>query len=414
MDKKILLIDDNKMLGKLLAKKIQTTLNCEVDIVFSLAETKALPDDEYFLTFADLCLPDAPNGEVVDYVLTKNWPVIVLTASNDKATKDKFMDKDILDYIFKESDTCIDQIIDSIVKLERYAKTKVILALSKLPERNEIKKILTQRKFNVLAAAHGEEAMSYLNDNNDVKLIIADANMPVISGSELLSEVRTRFGDHDLGVIILGDKDDALESSLLINGANEYLIKPLNKESFNCRLDRCLNYMANMQFLSIYNNLDPISGVKNSNALLNCVEDYLNEISGKEEEFAFAFLDIDNLRNLNEEYGYEVGDKIVKICADEASNEVKGRDIVGRYSPEKICIVLKNVSQERAIKILSRIRVNIKKAGILVNLDEVFFTASIGVVFAKSGDQFETLINKASEALSQAKANGKDRVEVCS
>lgn len=414
MNKKILLIDDNKMLGKLLAKKIQTTLNCEVDIVFSLAETKALPDDEYFLIFADLCLPDAPNGEVVDYVLTKNWPVIVLTASNDKATKDKFMDKDILDYIFKESDTCIDQIIDSIVKLERYAKTKVILALSKLPERNEIKKILTQRKFNVLAAAHGEEAMSYLNDNNDVKLIIADANMPVISGSELLSEVRTRFGDHDLGVIILGDKDDALESSLLINGANEYLIKPLNKESFNCRLDRCLNYMANMQFLSIYNNLDPISGVKNSNALLNCVEDYLNEISGKEEEFAFAFLDIDNLRNLNEEYGYEVGDKIVKICADEASNEVKGRDIVGRYSPEKICIVLKNVSQERAIKILSRIRVNIKKAGILVNLDEVFFTASIGVVFAKSGDQFETLINKASEALSQAKANGKDRVEVCS
>ncbi|EAI3822750.1 diguanylate cyclase [Campylobacter coli] len=414
MNKKILLIDDNKMLGKLLAKKIQTTLNCEVDIVFSLAETKALPDDEYFLTFADLCLPDAPNGEVVDYVLTKNWPVIVLTASNDKATKDKFMDKDILDYIFKESDTCIDQIIDSIVKLERYAKTKVILALSKLPERNEIKKILTQRKFNVLAAAHGEEAMSYLNDNNDVKLIIADANMPVISGSELLSEVRTRFGDHDLGVIILGDKDDALESSLLINGANEYLIKPLNKESFNCRLDRCLNYMANMQFLSIYNNLDPISGVKNSNALLNCVEDYLNEISGKEEEFAFAFLDIDNLRNFNEEYGHEVGDKIVKICADEASNEVKGRDIVGRYSPEKICIVLKNVSQERAIKILSRIRVNIKKAGILVNLDEVFFTASIGVVFAKSGDQFETLINKASEALSQAKANGKDRVEVCS
>ncbi len=50
MNKKILLIDDNKMLGKLLAKKIQTTLNHEVDIVFSLAEVKALPNDEYFLT----------------------------------------------------------------------------------------------------------------------------------------------------------------------------------------------------------------------------------------------------------------------------------------------------------------------------------------------------------------------------
>ncbi|EAJ2654796.1 diguanylate cyclase, partial [Campylobacter coli] len=45
---------------------------------------------------------------------------------------------------------------------------------------------------------------------------------------------------------------------------------------------------------------------------------------------------------------------------------------------------------------------------------EVFFTASIGVVFAKSGDKFEILVDKASKALSQAKANGKDRVEVCS
>lgn len=87
-----------------------------------------------------------------------------------------------------------------------------------------------------MAAAHGEEAMSYLNDNSDVKLIIADANMPVISGSELLSEVRARFSDDELGVIILGDKDDALEASLLVSGANEYLVKPLSKESLNCRL----------------------------------------------------------------------------------------------------------------------------------------------------------------------------------
>lgn len=69
-------------------------------------------------------------------------PAIVLTASGDKATKEKFMDKDILDYIFKESETCIDEIISSIVKLNQYAKTKVILAMSKLPERNEIKKYL--------------------------------------------------------------------------------------------------------------------------------------------------------------------------------------------------------------------------------------------------------------------------------
>ncbi len=414
MDKKILIIDDNKMLSKLLAKKIQMTLNYEVDIVFSFAEAKELSLDNYFLAFVDLCLPDALNGEVVDFVTERKLPAIVLTASNDKTTKQKFMDKDILDYIFKESDTCIDQIIDSIVKLNQYTKVKVILAMSKLSERNEIKKILTQRQFNVLAAAHGEEAMNYLNDNNDVKLIIADANMPVVSGFELLTQVRERFLSDELGVILLGEQNDSLEASSLKNGVNEYLFKPLNKESFNCRLDRCLSYMNDKKFLNAYNVLDPVSGIKNHNVLINSIEDYLNEIASKNEEFAFAFLDIDELKTINDEYGYQVGDEVIKICANEIVNEIKGRDIVGRYSSEKICILLKNISQERAIKIFSRIRVNIKKSGVLVNLDEVFFTTSIGVVFGKSGDKLKVLADKANNMLSQAKHNGKDRVEVCS
>ncbi len=276
MNKKILIIDDNKMLGKLLAKKIQMALDYEVDIAFGFAEAKELMNNDYFLAFVDLCLPDAPNGEVVDYVIEKKIPAIVLTASGDKATKEKFMDKDILDYIFKESETCIDEIISSIIKLNQYAKTKVILAMSKLPERNEIKKILTQRQFNVLAAAHGEEAMSYLNDNNDVKLIIADVNMPVISGFELLIQVRERFSDDELGVILLGDHNDSFEANSFKHGVNEYLFKPLSKESFNCRLDRCLSYMDDKKFLSTYNVLDPVSGVKNYNALIDGIDDYFN------------------------------------------------------------------------------------------------------------------------------------------
>lgn len=412
--KKILIIEDNKMLCKLLAKKIQTTLGYEVDLAFDFAEAKALATNDYFLSFVDLCLPDAPNGEVVDYVIEKKIPAIVLTASGDKATKEKFMDKDILDYIFKESETCIDEIIGSIIKLNQYAKTKVILAMSKLSERNEIKKMLVQRQFNILAAAHGEEAMNYLNDNNDIKLIIADVNMPVISGFELLTQVRERFSDDELGVILLGESGDSLEADSFKNGVNEYLVKPLKKESFNCRLDRCLSHMDDKKFLNTYNILDPISGVKNYNALLSGIEDYFNEISAKDAEFAFAFLDVDNLQTINYEYGREVGDRVIKICANEIVNETKGRDLVGRYSEEKICILLKNVSQERAIKIFSRIRVNIKKAGILVNLDEVFFTASIGVVFGKSGDKIDDLVDRASKALGQAKDNGKDRVEVCS
>ncbi|EPB0942582.1 diguanylate cyclase [Campylobacter upsaliensis] len=413
MMRKILLIDDNKMLSKLLAKKIQNTLNYEVDIGHTMAEAIAMLNNEYFLSFVDLCLPDAMNGEIVDVVADK-IPTIVLTASNDTNKREEFMHKNILDYIFKESDTCVDQILDAISTLSYYAKTKVILAMAKLPERNEIKKFLSQRLFKVLAAAHGEEALLYLEDNDDTKLIIADAKMPVVSGEELLAEIRTKYNDDDLGVILLGEKDDVAEARVLKNGANDYLIKPLLKELFNCRLDRVLNYMQDKKFIKTYNNLDHTSGLKDHYTFRSEVEDYLNDIAGGEQEFAFAFLDIDELKSINDEYGFEIGDSIIKICADEMIAETKGRDILGRYSAEKFGILLKNISQERALKILSRIRVNIKNAGILINLDELFFTASLGVVFANSGAKLDDLVEKATKALSAAKNNGKDRIEVCS
>ncbi|EPN1532128.1 bile resistance response regulator CbrR [Campylobacter upsaliensis] len=413
MMRKILLIDDNKMLSKLLAKKIQNTLNYEVDIAHTMAEAIAMLNNEYFLSFVDLCLPDAMNGEIVDVVADK-IPTIVLTASNDTNKREEFMHKNILDYIFKESDTCVDQILDAISTLSYYAKSKVILAMAKLPERNEIKKFLSQRLFKVLAAAHGEEALLYLEDNDDTKLIIADAKMPVVSGEELLAEIRTKYNDDDLGVILLGEKDDVAEARVLKNGANDYLIKPLLKELFNCRLDRVLNYMQDKKFIKTYNNLDHTSGLKDHYTFRSEVEDYLNDIASGEQEFAFAFLDIDELKSINDEYGFEIGDSIIKICADEMIAETKGRDILGRYSAEKFGILLKNISQERALKILSRIRVNIKNAGILINLDELFFTASLGVVFANSGAKLDDLVEKATKALSAAKNNGKDRIEVCS
>ncbi|MEB2803482.1 diguanylate cyclase domain-containing protein [Campylobacter upsaliensis] len=413
MMRKILLIDDNKMLSKLLAKKIQNTLNYEVDIAHTMAEAIAILNNDYFLSFVDLCLPDAMNGEIVDVVADK-IPTIILTASNDTNKREEFMHKNILDYIFKESDTCVDQILDAISTLSYYAKTKVILAMAKLPERNEIKKFLSQRLFKVLAAAHGEEALLYLEDNDDTKLIIADAKMPVVSGEELLTEIRTKYNDDDLGVILLGEKDDVAEARVLKNGANDYLIKPLLKELFNCRLDRVLNYMQDKKFIKTYNNLDHTSGLKDHYTFRSEVEDYLNDIASGEQEFAFAFLDIDELKSINDEYGFEIGDSIIKICADEMIAETKGRDILGRYSAEKFGILLKNISQERALKILSRIRVNIKNAGILINLDELFFTASLGVVFANSGAKLDDLVEKATKALSAAKNNGKDRIEVCS
>ena len=102
MAERILIVEDNKTLAKLIAKKIGAELDFEVDMAHSLSETKLfLSRYSYFLTLLDINLPDAPNGEVVDYVIEKKNHVIVLSGNIDKEFRAKVLKKNIIDYVNK-------------------------------------------------------------------------------------------------------------------------------------------------------------------------------------------------------------------------------------------------------------------------------------------------------------------------
>ena len=73
MSKRILIVEDNKTLAKLIAKKIEAALDFKVDVAYSLGEAKLfLKTYKYFVTLLDINLPDAPNGEIVDYAIKKD------------------------------------------------------------------------------------------------------------------------------------------------------------------------------------------------------------------------------------------------------------------------------------------------------------------------------------------------------
>ena len=102
MGNRILVVEDNKTLANLIAKKIKDSLNYEVDVAYSLQETKLfLHKYVYFTTLLDINLPDAPNGEVVDYVLSKNQKAIVLSGNIDKNFREEMLKKNIIDYVNK-------------------------------------------------------------------------------------------------------------------------------------------------------------------------------------------------------------------------------------------------------------------------------------------------------------------------
>ena len=154
---KILIVEDNKALAKLIAKKMEDKVEMDIDVAHTMAEAQAFLNNskDYFIALLDLNLPDAPNGEIVDYVISKGLPSIVLTGSIDDATRESFIHKDIVDYVYKGNMDDINYIFQIINRLSKNRQYKVMVVEDSAPFRNSLKKILTSLQFQVFTAAHG-------------------------------------------------------------------------------------------------------------------------------------------------------------------------------------------------------------------------------------------------------------------
>ncbi len=103
---KVLLVDDSKVITGLLRNRCEVVAGVETETAGSLAEVMASlasDPDRFFLAVVDLNLPDAPDGEVVDYVLAHEISVVVLTGRYDDATRERMLAKNVVDYLVKSS-----------------------------------------------------------------------------------------------------------------------------------------------------------------------------------------------------------------------------------------------------------------------------------------------------------------------
>lgn len=411
---KILIVEDNKALAKLISKKIQSNTAFDMDVAYSLEEAKLLTkgNKEYFIALLDLNLPDAPNGEVVDYMITKNIPSIVLTANVDTKTRDEILKKDVIDYVFKGNMDDVNYIFTLIERLSNNRKCKVMVVDDSLPMRNEIKKILQKQMYQVFCAAHGEEALAYMEDNKDMKLILTDYHMPVMDGFELTKTIRESYSKMELSIIAITAKtEEHLSSKFLKVGASDFINKPFTKEEIVCRVNNSIESLEYIETITAMANIDLLTGVNNRKSFFSGVKEYINKAVENYETYAVAMIDVDDFKKINDTFGHEIGDSAIKNLADILKENTKGSDIIGRFEGEEFCLLLKNVDKAEAVKFFVRLCFKIAKSTINTDKGVINYTVSIGVTFSNDGD-IEEMINEADMALYRAKNAGKNRVEI--
>ena len=412
---KILIVEDNKALAKLIAKKMEDNTEMQVDVAHSLAEAQAFltKAKDYFITLLDLNLPDAPNGEVVDFVASKGLPIIVLTGSMDDKTRETFMDKDIVDYVYKGNMSDVNYIFHMIDRLKNNKQYKVMVVEDVMQTRNDVKKILQNLQFQVFTAAHGEEAMNYFADNPDIKLVVSDYGMPVKDGLEVLKELREQKDKNELGVIMMTSANENVSGAVFLkNGANDFIAKPFLKEELICRVNNTIENMENINKIANFANKDFLTGLFNRRYFYDDMQEYLASLEENPMPYAAAVIDVDGLKNINDKYGQDSGDKILKLLAKKLIDDTKSSDIAARFGGGEFCVLLKNVSQEDAVKFFVGLRAAIAANPINIKNESVKISVSIGVTFGKSDYNVDEILELADEALYRAKQNGRNRVEI--
>ncbi len=126
-------------------------------------------------------------------------------------------------------------------------------------------------------------------------------------------------------------------------------------------------------------------------------------------DISFLFLDIDHFKNINDTYGHDIGDEVLKTVADTLKKDLRVGDIVARWGGEEFIAILLGANEEQAKMKAEQIRGEVEKI-VFEKPEGLKITISIGVSEFEDGKTFEDLVKHADEALYASKQNGRNRV----
>ena len=155
---------------------------------------------------------------------------------------------------------------------------------------------------------------------------------------------------------------------------------------------------------------DPLTGLSNRRLFLEEAKRMIEYSRRYGEPLSLLMMDIDNFKNINDEYGHDVGDLTLKKLAEVIKRNIRGSDIAARFGGEEFVVLLPRTDEKGAELVAERIRRDFKKDPVRVDDREITTTVSIGVAEIENGENLEELIKKADTALYRAKRTGKDKV----
>ncbi|MEW6067751.1 MAG: diguanylate cyclase [Nitrospirota bacterium] len=157
--------------------------------------------------------------------------------------------------------------------------------------------------------------------------------------------------------------------------------------------------------------IDDLTGLLNRRALIEEMEKEVHRAERYNSKLAMIICDIDYFKGINDTYGHDIGDEVLKGVSHLIKESMRNIDIIGRYGGDEFILILPQTSLDGAKEIAERVRLSVEKFEMPVEEDIVKTTLSIGVAeFNPAREDIEGLIKRADNALYMAKDKGRNRV----
>ncbi len=275
-------------------------------------------------------------------------------------------------------------------------------------------------------ATDGEQALAVVRDFMP-DLVICDVEMPRMSGFDVVRILKNNRRFSFIPIILMtarAETERKLEGLEL--GADDYLIKPVNLLELGARVRSMLRIkVLQDELLTTNNRLQEINEKLHELSVTDTLTGLFNRLYFTK-RFAYEFqramryniklscvmLDIDHFKDVNDTYGHQMGDEVLKGVADALKAGLRRVDLLARYGGEEIVIVLPETDLERAVHVAERLRESVSEMEHREGDKAVRVTCSMGVSALPNEkvQDCDGLLKLADEALYEAKEGGRNKV----
>ena len=155
---------------------------------------------------------------------------------------------------------------------------------------------------------------------------------------------------------------------------------------------------------------DPLTGIGNRRYGDMVLKTRMFEFETQKINFGIIFIDIDNFKKINDRYGHDTGDAVLKMVSKTTANVLRKLDVLCRWGGEEFIAVIPNIDSEYLARLSERIRSFVERSFIIRDDEKLIVTVSIGAASVKENDSVDSLVKRADKLMYKSKSCGRNMV----